>query len=301
MGSDIKSLVEPIVRKLDISKLAGKILAIDGNNMAYQFLSAIKTENDYLRDKQGNITSHLAGTFYRLGWFLENKIKLVIVFDGAPPDFKKATIEKRAEIRAKEGSAKFTSAMKEEMIELMKAMGIFTIIAPSEGEAQASYLAARGKVYAVNSQDYDSFLFGASRVVRNYDEKKYFDYVELSELLAKFNINREKLILIAMLVGNDYNKGIPGVGVVRALEIINSKTKQEIISLVEETNEVDAEKIFNFFLNPPAIDVEINFPKFDKDKIYKILVEKHDFSEERVRKKLESIEQAYTKKTIFDI
>ena len=52
--------------------------------------------------------------------------------------------------------------------ELLEAMGILVIQAPSEGEAQAAHLArVNQEVYAAVSQDYDSLLFGAPMLVRN--------------------------------------------------------------------------------------------------------------------------------------
>jgi len=40
-------------------------------------------------------------------------------------------------------------------------LGIPWVQAPSEGEAQASYMASKGDVWAASSQDYDALLFGA--------------------------------------------------------------------------------------------------------------------------------------------
>jgi hypothetical protein len=46
-------------------------------------------------------------------------------------------------------------------------IGLPVIQAPSEGEAQCSYMAKVGDAYAVSSQDYDSLLFGAPRLIQN--------------------------------------------------------------------------------------------------------------------------------------
>ena len=51
--------------------------------------------------------------------------------------------------------------------ELLRLMGVPTVQAPSEGEAQAAYMAATSPdVWAAASKDYDSLLFGAPRLVR---------------------------------------------------------------------------------------------------------------------------------------
>jgi len=54
-----------------------------------------------------------------------------------------------------------------EAAELLRLMGIPTVQAPSEGEAQAAHMAATSpRVWAAASKDYDSLLFGAPRLVR---------------------------------------------------------------------------------------------------------------------------------------
>jgi flap endonuclease-1 len=50
--------------------------------------------------------------------------------------------------------------------QLLRLMGIPTVQAPSEAEAQAAHIARRGDAWAAASKDYDSLLFGAPRLVR---------------------------------------------------------------------------------------------------------------------------------------
>jgi flap endonuclease-1 len=64
-----------------------------------------------------------------------------------------------------------TSRLTREMIgearELLRLMGLPTVQAPSEGEAQAAHMAATvADIWAAASKDYDSLLFGAPRLVR---------------------------------------------------------------------------------------------------------------------------------------
>ena len=55
----------------------------------------------------------------------------------------------------------------QESKELLEAMGIPVIQAPSEGEAEASVLARNGEVWAAASQDYDALLYGTPFLIRN--------------------------------------------------------------------------------------------------------------------------------------
>src|SRR5690606_27772295 len=118
---------------------------------------------------------------------MEN-IKPVYVFDGKANELKMAEIQRRSQLK-KEATEKYqlaieegriedarkygmrTAVLSEKMVEeskkLLSILGIPHIQAPSDGEAAAAYLTKQGLVYAAASQDYDSILFGAIRLVRN--------------------------------------------------------------------------------------------------------------------------------------
>lgn len=240
MGVPIGDLVPR--KEIDLENLYGKKIAIDALNAIYQFLSTIRQRDGTpLMDSKGRITSHLSGLFYRTINLMEAGIKPAYVFDGKPPEFKRKELEKRreareeAELKWKEALAKGNleearkyaqraTKVNEMLIEdakkLLQLMGIPIIQAPSEGEAQAAYMASKGDVYASASQDYDSLLFGAPRLIRNltitgkrkmpgkdvYVEIKP-ELVVLDEVLKELKITREKLIELAILVGTDYNPG----------------------------------------------------------------------------------------------
>src|SRR5207249_7968588 len=63
-------------------------------------------------------------------------------------------------------TSRLTGEMVAEARELLRLLGIPTVQARSEAEAQAAHMAAAGSVWAAGSKDYDSLLFGAPRVVR---------------------------------------------------------------------------------------------------------------------------------------
>lgn len=79
-----------------------------------------------------------------------------------------------------------SSRMSPEIVEgskrLIKLMGIPYIQAKGEGEAQASYMVARGDAWCVASQDYDCMLFGAPRMVKNLTISGSQNNPELIEL-----------------------------------------------------------------------------------------------------------------------
>src|SRR4051794_5561118 len=187
MGLDLKPLVTP--KPMKLSELSGKVVAIDAYNMIYQFLSIIRgPTGEPLTNSKGDVTSHLSGLFYRNINLLMENIKPVYVFDGKASGLKKTEIERRSKLKKEaterhqlaieegriEDALKYgkrTSILTDKMVEESKKMlsylGISCIQAPSDGEAAAAYLTKRDFAFAAASQDYDSILFGAKKLVRN--------------------------------------------------------------------------------------------------------------------------------------
>ncbi len=331
MGLNIREIIPR--KDIEISDLREKIVCVDAFNTLYQFLSTIRQpDGTPLMDNKKRVTSHLSGFLYRNVSLLSEGIKLVYVFDGKPPALKAKIHKKRKGARdtAKERyeSAKqeadfekmkrygsqllrLDDEMIEESKELLEALGIPAIQAPSEGEAEAAYLSKKNEVYAAVSQDYDSLLFGAPLLVRNLTlakrKKTYTGYVEikpelieLQKVLNNLGINLDQLICLGILVGTDYNpKGIPGIGQKRALEIVKKfrtpvrifeEVKQRIRSLPDE-DQFDWQEVFELFHKPDVKDFDFEFKEIDEDKIKEILVKRHDFSEERVQKQIDKLNE----------
>jgi len=331
MGLNIREIIPR--KEIEISDLKGKTICVDAFNTLYQFLSTIRQIDGMpLMDDKKRITSHLSGIFYRNIALLEKGIKLVYVFDGKPPEQKFGTHRIRQEGRelAQEryelakldedfagmkryGSQliRLDSEMIKESKELLEAMGIAVVQAPSEGEAEAAYLAKIHEgVYASASQDYDSLLFAAPRLIRNLTLAKKRktvggwmevkpEIIELEKVLNYLEINLEQLICLGILVGTDYNpKGIPGIGQKKALQLVK-KFKQPVLifdsvkTQIEELGEdkFDWKEIFELFHKPNVLNYDFKFEKVNEDKIKNILVEEHNFSEERVEKQLERLRE----------
>jgi len=180
------------------------------------------------------------------------------------------------------------------------------IQAPSEGEAQATHLLKSGRVWAVGSQDWDSLLFGAERLVRNLTvsgrrklprRESYIsvkpELVELSALLSQLGIGQEQLIILGILVGTDYNQGgVKGIGPKKALQLVKEhRTLGAVLKQVPWDFPTPAEKIFDFFRNPPVEDLEIEPQSLDMAGLRRLL-EEHDFSPERTDNTLKKLEEA---------
>ena len=333
MGLNLKDLV--IREKTTLEAFSNKIIAIDAYNAIYQFLASIRGPDGLqLTDSEGRITSHLSGLLYRNVNFLSLGIKPVYVFDGKPPSLKTAEIERRKQIK-KDATVKYekaisegnledarkyaqqTTSMKDGMVkeskEFLTYFGIPFIEAPSEGEATAAHLTNTGQAYASASQDYDSILCGAKRLVRNFtssgrrkipNRNTYIDIVpeiiETKKTLESIKMSREELIDIGILIGTDFNpNGFERIGPKTALKLIKQhKRLEDIPQIQEQLNEIKFEQIRQIFLNPEVANVdEIKFNEVDYEGIVNYLVKERSFSEDRIQSTLNRLKKALEKKS----
>lgn len=331
MGADIGDILEK--KEVELSYFSGRKIAIDAFNTLYQFISTIRQpDGTPLKDSKGRITSHLSGILYRVTNMVEIGIRPIFVFDGEPPDFKKAEIEERKKRRAEaeekwivavqsgeeyakkyaQASARVDEFIIESSKKLLSYMGIPFVQAPSEGEAQAAHMVKKGDADFVGSQDYDSLLFGSPKLARNLaitgkrklpGKNIYVDVnpeiISLEDNLKKLGITREQLVDIAILCGTDYNEGIKGIGAKKAYNQI--KSHGDIFRALKALNaEIEnLESIRDFFLNPKVSeDYEIEFKEPNKEKVIEMLCEEHDFSNERVEKALEKLKIKPTQFTL---
>lgn len=303
-------------KQLSWDDLKGKTLAVDSSNMLYQFLSSIRQQDGTpLSDSKGNVTSHLVGLFSRVPNLMEKGIKMAFVFDGKPPALKFQEQRERKErkeeaaIKYKEAAeeedvesmlkyskqtTKLTKEMNEEAKELLQAMGLPVVQAPSEADAQMAYMNRQGDVWACATTDYDPLLHRAPRILRNLTlaQKKKMpgggyspvhpELIELKEVLSTLGLDNDQLIVLAILVGTDYNPGgIKGIGPAKALKLVQSDKKFEEI-FRELGADFNWKKVFDTFKDMPVEKkYELEFGEADEDRIKKLLL-KHDFSEERI-------------------
>ena len=333
MGLNLKDLV--VREKTSLDTFSGKIIAIDAYNAIYQFLASIRGPDGLqLSDSEGRITSHLSGLLYRNVNFLSLGIKPVYVFDGKPPSLKTAEIERRKQIK-KDATVKYekaiaegnmedarkyaqqTTSMKDGMVKeskhLLTLFGIPYIDAPSEGEATAAHLTNTGQAYASASQDFDSILCGAKRLVRNFtnsgrrkipNRNTYIDIVpeiiETQKTLDSLELSREELIDVGILIGTDFNpNGFERVGPKTALKMVKQhKRLEDIPQIQEQLQELDFNQIRNIFLNPEVADVQdIVFEEVNYESISNYLVKERSFSEDRVQSTLNRLQKSLEKKS----
>jgi flap endonuclease-1 len=181
-------------------------------------------------------------------------------------------------------------------------------------------MAARGDAWACASQDYDSLLFGAPRLVRNMaitgrrklpGKNVYIEVepelVELNQVLAATGVDRRQLVDVGILIGTDFNPdGIKGIGPKTALKLIkeNKTLENALEGLKEAVFKVDPKKIESIFLEPEVTrDYKIAWKNPDVEGVVQFLCKEHDFNEGRVRDALQRAAQGIkeeTKKTTLE-
>lgn len=323
MGVNLSGLTEP--KTLELADLNGKTIAIDAYNTIYQFLSIIRQPDGHpLTDSRGNVTSHLSGLLYRTASLIEAGIEPVFVFDGTPHQLKAGTLSERRERREKaekewqkaidEGdtkkafskaqqTARMTTEIKDSSKELISLLGLPIVCAPSDGEAQGAYMCAKGDVYASASQDFDSLLFGAPRLLRNvtitgrrkvpgkdlYRDVKT-EIIDSGEFFDAIGIDRKQLVDMCILMGTDFNEGIKGIGPKKGLKLITDHGDIESVlaHIGEEIPEY--QEVRDIFLSSTySDDYSVKPQPVDRDAVVEYM-KNHDFSESRVISALDRID-----------
>lgn len=319
----------PIILKhtIRLNDLEGRKLAVDANNVLYQFLALIRTPKGIpLKAPDGTVTSHLAGLLYRTTRLIsEHGMRLTFVFDGKPSKLKEKEIEKRRKLRQKVTkewqealeagdyakafskavmSSRLTRPLVRDAKTLLALLGVPYVQAPSEAEAQAAYMAREGDVWASSSRDYDSLLFGTPRLVRylTISGREYLpskmssrplkpEIIDLDEFLSRIGITREQLVDLAILIGTDFNEGIRGVGPKTASKLL--RQYGGIDDLPDEirtrvcSHYADVRRLF---LEPKVTsEYTTSYGALKEDELYDFLCDQKGFSRGRIERTVERI------------
>ncbi len=320
MGVDLADIIPRTKTSLD--EFRGKTFAVDAYNALYQFLAIIRGPTGTpLMDRTGRVTSHLSGLLYRTTNLAERGVRLVYVFDGVPPALKEVEIRRRRAVKEEaivkyesaismgkpEEAKKYaqaTASLKDQMVEdsvqLLKYLGVPFVHAPSEGEAQAAFMATNGDVWGAVSQDFDSLLFGANRLVRNLAisgrrklpmREAYVqvepETIRLQETLGELGLNREQLVDLGILIGTDFNPdGFKGIGPKTALKLIQEHGSiEEIANANQDFHPPEyLPRIRQIFLKPEVTSkFELEWREPDVEGLVSFLCGDRDFSEDRIR------------------
>ena len=209
---------------IDLKELSGKKIAIDISIYLYKYESDnVLLENIYVM----------------LSIFIYYNITPIFIFDGKPPQEKKALLIKRKEER--EGAQEEYNRIKSELAQeqntdqdkielvsalnrlkrqivqvskekiekvkaLIRAYGATYYDAPGEADELCALLVIKEKVWACLSEDMDLFVYGCTRVLR------YFSLIghtavlyDMNGILKELEMTQTEFKEVCILSGTDYN------------------------------------------------------------------------------------------------
>jgi len=339
MGSAFHEIIQAI--EIHERELAGQAVAIDGTAWLHQFLKVTITNNKdakgrlVLIDKTCQLINHLRGFMYRTQYLLKKRIWPVFVFDGAETRKTRNALSKnQLHDKYRAASKMHGQAVQSGAIPLAKAigqrmdfaypvaekeskmllefLGMPVITAPGEGEAQCAWLERQGLVDGVVTKDADALLYGAHMVIENLAVKQRMTFqYRLKPILTTLAITREQLVDLAILVGTDYNPGVPGIGPRTALKLVRAcgliediitnnpgkdwsfigveNTKHPFSAMIDELRKLFLKPIVNE--NPK--DIEWHAP--DVIGLNQFLLDRHSLSPDLVRKVIFEMKKAEMK------
>lgn len=167
---------------------------------------------------QGGSNPAIRTFYYRLLRLLSVSVQPLFVFDGPhKPPFK----------RNKRSGHHGASVPNLLCKQLLNFFGFPFHTAPGEAEAECALLQREGIVDAVLSEDVDTLMFGSGLTLRNWSSEGRGNkspthvsaYYSKSTKEGKSGLDREGMILVALMSGGDYiTEGIPGCGIKAACE-----------------------------------------------------------------------------------
>ncbi|KAJ7493957.1 PIN domain-like protein, partial [Mycena latifolia] len=159
-----------------------------------------------LRARGGNENAALETLFYQFCNLQEAPVTIVAVFDGSG-----RPAVKRGVRRVRDNPPWLMTRVKE----LLTAFGHYFYTAPGEAEAELAQLNKLGFIDAVITQDSDAIIFGALCVVRTSEPYvKRNSQIYTSEAISShpLSLDEDALLLVALLVGGDYDRGLSKCG-----------------------------------------------------------------------------------------
>ena len=318
-NADLRQLAH--VEDVAFGDLAGSVVAVDAHNWLYRYLTTTVrfTRGRAYTTADGEEVANLIGIVQGLPKLLEGDVVPVFVFDGGVSELKTDEVAERreqreryeselAEAREREDATaaeistlesrtqRLTELIQETSRELLELFGVPVIEAPAEGEAQAAHMARRGDVDYVGTEDYDALLLGAPLTLRGLTSKGDPELMDFEATLADHDLTWEQLVDVAILMGTDFNEGVPGVGPKTAVKLV--REHGDLWGALDDHGAYieGADRIRELFLNPDVtddyeFDTDIQ-PDLAAARAY--VVEEWEVSEEEVERGFERIEEALT-------
>jgi flap endonuclease-1 len=178
----------------------------------------------------------------------------------------------------------------DECVQMFKLLGMPTIKAKQEADAQCAYLSKTKLVDAIASEDMDLLTFGTEVLLRDINKDRIVKYT-LSKILAELKLSYLQFIDLCILLGCDYCTTIEGVGPKSAYSLIQAHGNIEAIIRHLETskkkyvitNEFKEKFVIarEYFLQPPVYVqnefAEIRWMTPDYELLKQTLISKYSY------------------------
>ncbi|GAV29114.1 hypothetical protein PMKS-002594 [Pichia membranifaciens] len=228
-------------------------------------------------ESEKSVAVVIAGIASKLRYLISLPLNFVIVFDGKIKFEKhRWDIEKKAssEIVFEERYNEDLDRIRNQehimngrcitsLLELLEAWNISYLHAPGDAEIELARLNKAGIIDAIISNDADGFAYGATVILRNFSRfsndkpstatkggiKKGTDYFVTpvdSELIKQLDLDTDNIIFIACCQGDDYSKGVKGLGIKKAWALATNKS--EDFDAVQGLKDIYVSKIKSDYL-----------------------------------------------------
>ena len=235
------------------------------------------------------------------------------MFDGKPPTLKGGELAKRKDKRdqaekeleaaretgdkdAIEKAAKRTvrvsKEQNQEVMRLVKLLGVPVFEAPCEAEATCAAMCKAGLVHGAATEDMDTLTFACPRLIRNLmapaSQKKDIAEYDFDKVLKGLDLDYNQFIDLCILCGCDYTDSIFGIGPVKALQLIREyKNIETILENIKDKKYVVPENFMykearQLFKEPEVIDtnnLELKWSKPNDEGVIDFLVKEKSFNE----------------------
>ncbi len=335
------------IKEKSYSDYEYKTLAVDVTYQIYKYVMIQRSKGYDLTNKNGEMVTHIKGIFEFTLKCLKNKIIPLYVFDGKPPELKKETLIERKNIKMEalkkletlsdsdeEFSKEYIDTFKKSFIlkeshcqdikDLLNLMGIKYINAPGEADSQLAALASYSdsKIDGVITEDSDVVIFGAKKIIKNFDGEKVKE-LNLTDIINYLNkiankirkkhkirkttkINYSNFVDFGILMGCDYIRPIKNLSyedlfeeyviadfdVRETLRIL--KIKEDLFNIeIPNTFIEQWKKAKEYFLNPEVFEprnTDLEFGILNKFKLKQYLIENCNLNNNKVEIDVNNLE-----------
>lgn len=173
-------------------------------------------------------------------------------------------------------AVKISSHEIDNIISLMKMLGVNTFMAPDEGERYACELVAEGVADLVMANDSDVLAYGVGDLLYDYQPyTREVKHINSDEICKELGLTREEFRDFCIMCGTDYNSNIPDYGPVKSMRLIE---KYRTIEKVGEEAKLDISPLKHqrcrelFTPQPLRTPVKLDYPQPDLSQAHQLLI-----------------------------